>query len=319
MEKFEELKAILLNRSKGASLLTDDAIDLILKLLRNNARDKEVEEALISIYFSHPVVSSLFHLIAIYVFYQRSGRDTLIRVYEQWKARLLEDRARVVRRAVERLENYKCFATLSHSSFIMQVFSQLAARGYTARVFVGESRPGGEGVLTANFLSRLGFEVILTPDSCLPSVVEDAQILLLGVDTLSKTFYIHKSGTRPTVIGARLHGVPVCLLLTQDKWLPSSWESLFAHHLQKLKQREQVAGESWIELKMRFDLSPATFVDLIITPEGEFTHAQILTLYEKDSPLPWTHMDFDPLLEFLVSGGESAPHPQSQSSSDHQA
>jgi translation initiation factor 2B subunit (eIF-2B alpha/beta/delta family) len=305
----EELEAISTNRTKGASLLTDEAIDFVLKLLRDGAGKNEVEEGLILIYLSHPVLAPLFHLIAIYCLYERSGRELLIQIYEQWKARLAEDRPRAVKRAVERLEGYRSFATLSYSSFVLQFFSQMATRGKTARVLVGESRPGGEGVLTANFLSRLGYEVVLVPDALMPTLVEEVEILLLGVDALSKTFYFHKAGTRPTVIGARLRNIPVCAILTQDKWIPSSWESLFAHQFQKLKQREVTSREEWIEHRLRFDLSPGGFLDLLITPEGAYSHDQLSALYEHDSPLPWTHLDLDLLIDFLISGGEPPSQP----------
>jgi len=305
----EEIQAISQNRTKGASLLTDDVIEFVLKLLRAGVEKKAVEEALILIYLSHPVVAPLFHLIAIYCMYERSGSEHLISIYEKWKARLAEDRSRAVKRAVDRLKEYRSFATLSHSSFVLQFFSQMATRGKTARVLVGESRPGGEGVLTANFLSRLGYEVVLVPDALMPTLVEEVEILLLGADALSKTFYFHKAGTRPTVIGARLHSVPVCAILTQDKWIPSSWESLFAHQFQKLKRREVATKEEWQEHRLRFDLSPGGFLDLIITPEGEFSHDQLIRLYEYDSPLPWNHLDLDLLIDFLVNGGEQ-PSPQ---------
>lgn len=300
----EAVQAISLNRNKGASLLTDDTVDLLLKLLKEDRPMVEVEEALITIYISHSLLAPLMHLIALYIFSSRGGRDSLIQMLEQWKARLAEDRVRAVRHAVERLKNYKSFATLSHSSFVLQAFSQLASKGKSGRVFVGESRPGGEGTLTAGFLARLGFEVILTPDSLMPSLVEDAEILVLGVDALSKTFYIHKSGTRPTVIGARLQSVPVCTILTADKWLPSNWESLFAHQLHKLKEREQTTTPDWIEHRMRFDLTPANFVDILVTPEGEYSLPQLIQHYENESPLPWSHMDLNEILDFLINGGE---------------
>ncbi len=111
---------------------------------------------------------------------------------------------------------------LSRSSIISQGVSALAERGITGRVLVGESRPGGEGIRTAEVFAKAGWKTELLPDSVLFDRVlkREGNMLVLGCDALDGRGFINKSGSGAIAYMSKQQGIVVELWTTTHKILP---------------------------------------------------------------------------------------------------
>ncbi|MFB6079890.1 MAG: NUDIX domain-containing protein [Haloferacaceae archaeon] len=113
-------------------------------------------------------------------------------------------------------------ATLSRSGTALA-----ALRTAGVPVVVGESRPGREGVATAEALAEGGTDVTLVPDAALPgafadgTAVPDAESALIGADAvLPDGAVVNKTGSRPLALAAAAADRPVRVVTARDKVRP---------------------------------------------------------------------------------------------------
>ncbi|MCK9173072.1 MAG: hypothetical protein AB7T15_07805 [Desulfuromonas sp.] len=111
------------------------------------------------------------------------------------------------RHMAQRLRPGQCLITHSASSTLRLLFAELAPA--RLRLIVSESRPLNEGVGLAAELLRLGHEVRLITDAQLGLFVAEADLALVGADSLlADGSIVNKAGTRLLALAARADDVP---------------------------------------------------------------------------------------------------------------
>jgi len=106
--------------------------------------------------------------------------------------------------------------TLSRSGTVAAALEGASAE----RVLVAESRPGGEGVDVAESFAE-DFDVTLTTDANVPSVVTEADAVLVGADAVFPDGHVvNKAGTRAAALAARDAGIPALVVCATDKLAP---------------------------------------------------------------------------------------------------
>jgi translation initiation factor 2B subunit (eIF-2B alpha/beta/delta family) len=110
--------------------------------------------------------------------------------------------------------------TISASSLVERALLAAAELG-SLQVTCLESRPMLEGTALAGRLAEAGLAVTLTLDALGPAVVQEADLVLVGGDSLAPVGLVHKVGTFGLALAAQWAGVPVYALVGPEKLLPA--------------------------------------------------------------------------------------------------
>lgn len=154
--------------------------------------------------------------------------------------------------------------TLSWSSTVLAVFEK-AAPG--VRAIVGESRPLCEGRHTAARLAEWSIPVMLVADAALGLFVADADMALVGADTiLSDGGIVNKVGTYLLALAARDRGIPfyVCAESFKRRREPGlpPLEEMAASELGPPPEPNVIVRNIY------FDVTPPGLVTRIVTEEA---------------------------------------------------
>ncbi len=115
--------------------------------------------------------------------------------------------------------------TMSWSSTVFAWLSA-AREAHPLQVFVGESRPLCEGRHTAGMLAAKGHRVTFVTDALLPSLVDSADIVLLGADAVTRDGVVNKVGSQGLATTAHDAGKPAVVATSSLKLLPPDLEAL---------------------------------------------------------------------------------------------
>jgi translation initiation factor 2B subunit (eIF-2B alpha/beta/delta family) len=137
------------------------------------------------------------------------------------------------------------------------------------RLICTTSEPGGEGARLADELGAAGLVVTLVEDGKAPEALREAQLLLLGADTVFRdgAFY-NKVGTLVLARAAKELGIRVFV----------------ASEIFKLAPFDPQPPE-----EDTFELIPAELVDLIVTDEGVFPTGEVSALVDRT---PYLHRGY---------------------------
>ena len=162
--------------------------------------------------------------------------------------------------------------TLSRSGSVSQA---LVLASPAPRVFVTESRPGGEGAAVARELAAAGLDTTLIADAAMGRALTDGRVdvVLVGADAvLADGTLVNKCGTRLAALAAHSLAVPLYAVATRDKVSPrlsidlegdtsDSGERRGPHHFRPL-----------------FELTPGELVSKILTEEGHLEPSDLAAI-----------------------------------------
>ena len=131
-----------------------------------------------------------------------------------------------------------------------------------------------EGAKMAEDLHRSGVDVSIMPDAVLMDRVADADILIVGADSISPAGLVNKVGTRSAAMRAKEGGTSVISLCSTINFLPGGYMILEREAREK---REVYMGEAGISVtNYYYDLTPLSLLYLIVTEDGKKEKEQIL-------------------------------------------
>ncbi|KTG08837.1 hypothetical protein AUR64_13540 [Haloprofundus marisrubri] len=153
-------------------------------------------------------------------------------------------------------------ATLSRSGTVTTALSAA-----DRPLLVAESRPGGEGVATAESFAEMGRNVTLTTDAALAHVAaeNDVSAALVGADTVfSDSSVVNKVGTRTLSLVARREGFPLYVVAAADK---VSTDDEFSP--ESRPESDLYDGDASLTVENPlFDRTPADLVAGVVTESG---------------------------------------------------
>ncbi|WP_247730503.1 NUDIX domain-containing protein [Halovivax limisalsi] len=159
--------------------------------------------------------------------------------------------------------------TLSRSGTVREALRA----GEPDRLFVAESRPGGEGVTVAEALAD-ETSVTLCTDAAVAHVLatESIDAVLAGADTiLPDGRVVNKTGTRAAALAAANEGVPVYAVAASEK--VSTREAV---NLESGDREAVYDGDAPIDVvNPTFDVTPAAAVTGIVTEDGVLEPAKV--------------------------------------------
>lgn len=130
-------------------------------------------------------------------------------------------------------------------------------------VICGEGRPNYEGRQLAGELARAGIPVRYATDAGVLSLVDEADLVLIGADALLDGGVVNKTGSMALALTARRHGVPFCVAASSHKRFPFVFV------------RREKPGEVWSDAppdvtveNTYFEVVPADLVTCFVTEDG---------------------------------------------------
>ena len=111
--------------------------------------------------------------------------------------------------------------TLSFSSSVLEVLRAVSGE-LSLGVVCGEGRPRFEGRRLAASLASPTTAVTLTSDAALTSFLPGAAAVVVGADAVADGFWINKVGTHGLAAAASNLGIPVYVVASRDKAMPSN-------------------------------------------------------------------------------------------------
>jgi len=162
--------------------------------------------------------------------------------------------------------------TLSSSSTVRMALER-NGRERSIRAICLESRPMSEGAHLARHLSEAGIQVTYAVDAAAGSLIHDADLILLGGDSLGDRGVVNKLGSLALVSLARDRDIPVHILLDRSKLLPPGFP-------QKVEddrpEGEVLKGGKGIKVWNRyFEVVPSEAVTSIVTEDGATSPAEV--------------------------------------------
>jgi len=197
---------LLENRSLGASaLLTEFAA-------RATLLNKEELFDLLG------KLKAVFPLMAVWLFAEEYFKahnpgDASIKTFI---ARIREAGDQVIHLALDRLQDYQVFLTLSRSSLVEQ-FLLARERSDNTRVICSRSLPAQEGRHLYEKLRQAGLPTKCVDDWLIGDELKTADVVVLGADWVTEEMIINKWGSFKLVEQARRSGKPVFVLAESFK------------------------------------------------------------------------------------------------------
>ncbi|HUV24873.1 MAG TPA: ribose 1,5-bisphosphate isomerase [Methanomassiliicoccales archaeon] len=189
-------------------------------------------------------------------FMERSNRAT--EVIGEMGARRVNDGDRIL--------------THCNSSVALSVIKTAFREGKDIEVFVTESRPWRQGLITVRELAEEGVPVTLIVDSAVRWIMKDIDLVLVGADTItSNGAVINKIGTSQIALVAHEARVPFVVCAETYKFSPMTLTGKPV----EIEERgsEEVAGPGELPNTVKvlnpvFDATPPEYIDYIVTEIG---------------------------------------------------
>ncbi len=196
---------------------------------------------------------------------------------------LVENRILKAREAVEKLADIgsrrivdgTVVLTHSYSYSVIRTLEKAVQKGIKVEVYVTESRPGGEGLVTAEELNKRGIPVTLIVDSAARFVMNKVNMVMIGAEAIAANgAVVNKVGTSQVALAAHEARVRVFVAAGTYKF---SVETVFGE-LIEIPSVSPSAFLSLEELKMLgpdyriwtplMDVTPPEYIDAIVTEKG---------------------------------------------------
>jgi methylthioribose-1-phosphate isomerase len=160
-------------------------------------------------------------------------------------------------------------ATVDGGTALAPVY-QAHADGIPVHVWVSETRPRNQGVLTAWELSQEGVRHTMCVDGAAGHLFQRGlvDLCVVGTDrTTARGDVANKVGTYPKALAAHAHGVPFYVAVPSPSidWTLDDWRAI------PLEERDPaelaIPGDSAV-LNVAFDVTPAALITALITERG---------------------------------------------------
>lgn len=172
------------------------------------------------------------------------------------------------------IENECSVLTHSSSGSTLSILRKAKKAGKTFQVFATESRPMLEGRILARFLGEEGIATTLVVDAAVGTIVKNADVILVGADSISETSFINKIGTRYLALLSRENNIPLYVACERSKFISEAW---------RIKPKADGNPEEVLDEKLKnvkaenpyYEEVPLLFCRGIITNEGIFLPSDV--------------------------------------------
>lgn len=198
-------------------------------------------------------------------------RDKVISRAEEFIEKSERARERIGEIGARRISDGDTIMTHCHSTNALSVIEKAFDQGKNIQVFATEARPRFQGHITVRKLSDKGVSVNMIVDSAARYFMKRVDKVIVGADSIAANgAVVNKIGTSQLALAAHEARVVVFVAAESYKFHPST----LVGELIEIEERDpkEVADPSEFPgVNVRnpaFDVTPAEYIDLIITERG---------------------------------------------------
>uniref|UniRef100_A0A7C2BJV5 Translation initiation factor eIF2B subunit delta n=1 Tax=Thermosphaera aggregans TaxID=54254 RepID=A0A7C2BJV5_9CREN len=180
--------------------------------------------------------------------------------------------------ACKRVSKGDVLMTNSNSLAVRRFFAKLKEENIDAEVYVPESRPGLEGLLLAEYLEELGFNVNLIVDSAMRYFMKNVDKVFLGAEAVAANgAVVSKAGSSLMALDAKEARVRVYVIAPLLKF---SFESIYGEMIKlpeggwELLMDDETRNTlplNYVARAPLYDVTPPEYIDAIATEYGIFS------------------------------------------------
>jgi ribose 1,5-bisphosphate isomerase len=156
--------------------------------------------------------------------------------------------------------------------------------GKDVRVFVTESRPMRQGLISAKELSRAGIPTTLIVDSAVRYFIRDIDKVIVGADSIAANgAVINKIGTSQISLIAHEARVPFFVAAETYKFHPGTLIGQLVE-IEERTPKEIIDPRKLPRVEIRnpvFDITPPEYIDLIVTERGIIPPSAAYTMIQE--------------------------------------
>jgi translation initiation factor eIF-2B subunit delta len=181
-----------------------------------------------ALYRAQPAMAPLFNLVNNMLLAAESAtaqEELRLRVRgaaQAFREQMEEANVRLALETLELLPRGARVLTFSYSSSVLAVLLAGHVHQRLSRVFCTESRPKQEGQHLARQLAGKGIAVRFGIDAALATFAQQADIVLVGADSITAQGVVNKLGTAGLTLVARHVGIPCYVIADRHKWFPAA-------------------------------------------------------------------------------------------------
>ncbi|ADG90949.1 initiation factor 2B related protein [Thermosphaera aggregans DSM 11486] len=208
----------------------------------------------------------------------RSGLQTIPSVIMDLKSSYEKALWTVADVACKRVSNGDVLMTNSNSLAVRRFFARLKQENIEVEVYVPESRPGLEGLLLAEYLEELGFNVNLIVDSAMRYFMKNVDKVFMGAEAVAANgAVVSKAGSSLMALAAKEARVRVYVLAPLLKF---SFESVYGEMIKLPEggwellmdaETRNTLPENYSARAPIYDVTPPDYIDAIATEYGIFS------------------------------------------------
>ncbi|MFB6088862.1 MAG: translation initiation factor eIF-2B [Candidatus Aenigmatarchaeota archaeon] len=253
---------------QGAQDIARKSLRVLKRFARKNGFGSEFEVALNKLEHSRPTGVSAHNCLE-YLKKNRSVKtiDNLLKYMnksDEWisdiGSDLIEDNTEVM--------------THCHSDTAMGVLKKAKENGKDFKVFVTETRPKYQGILTAKELSKSNIPIYYIVDSAAGIFMYSCEMVLVGSDAVKSDGIINKIGTYMIALAANEADVPVYVAASKDKFDYENVSVIEERPAKEIISPGEIRG-SRID-NPAFDVTPWHLIDGIITESGIMKEDEVI-------------------------------------------
>jgi ribose 1,5-bisphosphate isomerase len=153
------------------------------------------------------------------------ARETVIRSSDEFIRMVDESHRRIMEYGSKLIQDEYVVFTHCHSTAVVDIILQAFREGKRVEVMNTETRPLFQGRITLRELAKNGVKVTHVPDSAVRHFIKNANIVIVGADTITSDGYlVNKVGTSHLALAAWEAGIPFCSAAEFIKFSPASLE-----------------------------------------------------------------------------------------------
>jgi eIF-2B alpha/beta/delta-like uncharacterized protein len=290
----------------GAADAAKEVVSAISKMVAESkvidmpALANEVEEAVFEILSALPSLAppiNALHMLMIKVDVAREQESSLEALkheilgedvrFQAWAEDALD---KVAQYGAEIINDGDTIFMYSMSSSVWRVLKKAKDQGKAIKVVVTESRPANEGLWTVDKMVEFNIPVTVGIDAAMGILVPDADLVMVGADVVTATGdALNKTGTYPTALVAKAHGVPFYVVADTLKFDTNTLLG-FPFRIENATREEVLSPDSPPEAAVyspHFDVTPSELITAVITERG-FLHPASISAWMQDMPISLT-------------------------------
>ena len=251
---------------RGANKIAIQSLKFLKTFSKKKGFGKDFQKAVKKLEKTRPTAVVLHNCLEIV----KKEKD--VESIDKLLRRLREASRRIAERGRNLIKNGDSIMVHCHSTEALGIIERAWRDKKKFKVYVTETEPRLQGIITAKELARRKIPVILIVDSAIEYFIKDVSMILVGTDAMRKEGVVNKIGTYTMAIVAKEHKIPFYVAgntLKLDKRKKFVIEErdpdeVYVEHMKTLEVRNPA-----------FDITPWKYVKRVVTEKGIMTSGNV--------------------------------------------